>query len=206
MAESAVDRQEPASPRFLPAAVRRWLARVPHWCRVVMDRDIASFLGMLPLRSLDAVEISGRRQQGSGFRSWCSLSYPQFDLCKPVDVPATGDVVFCEQVLEHVADPLAAARTLRALTRPGGHLVVSTPFLIRIHREPADYWRFSADGLRQLLETAGLEVIRIRSWGNLRCLIANRFFWFPYIPFLCSLSQAEDLPLVVWAIARRPET
>ena len=189
------------------AGPRLWTSfdrRLPHWCRVVMNRDIAGFVRPLPRGELDAVEISGTAHAGWGFRSYVSLQYPAFDVCRPPERPPEADVVFCEQVLEHVSDPAAAAATLRALARPGGHVVVSVPFLIRIHREPADHWRFTPDGLRLLLERAGLEVERVRAWGNTPCLLATRLLWFPYVPLLCPLWNAPDVPLGVWAIARRP--
>jgi SAM-dependent methyltransferase len=46
-----------------------------------------------------------------------------------VTAPALGrfDLVLCTEVLEHVADPLAALRGLRLLLAPGGTLVLSTP-------------------------------------------------------------------------------
>ncbi len=83
----------------------------------------------------------------------------------------------CEQVIEHVVDPWAAAANLRGLCSPGGHVVVSTPFLIRVHELPEwglhDYWRFTPRGLQTLLERAGLEVESVHSWGNRRCLVGQ---------------------------------
>ncbi len=187
-----------------PQRWRSFLGRVPHWCRIVMDRDIAEFVRPLPRDRLDAVEISGTAHRRWGFRSYDSLQFPDFDLCRPPEHASRADVVFCEQVLEHVADPAAAAATLRTLVRPGGYVVVSVPFLLRIHREPTDHWRFTPDGLALLLSRAGLQVEKLRAWGNTPCLIANRLFWFPYVPLLCPLWNAPGVPLVVWAIARRP--
>jgi len=70
-------------------------------------------------------------------------------------------------VIEHVVDPVAAAANLRGLCAPGGHVIVSTPFLIRVHEEwgMQDYWRFTPRGLRTLLERAGFEVDSVDSWA-----------------------------------------
>lgn len=40
----------------------------------------------------------------------------------------TFDLVTCISVLEHIADPVAAVRGLHHLTKPGGHLVLTTPY------------------------------------------------------------------------------
>jgi SAM-dependent methyltransferase len=105
------------------------------WCRLEMNRRIDAHLETLDKSSLDAVEISGSGQRAAGWRSFEQLQFPEFDLC--CSTPGHQyDVVLCEQVLEHVVDSVAAARTLFDLTRPGGQLIVGTPFMLRVHGAP----------------------------------------------------------------------
>ena len=171
------------------------------WCRLVMNGEISKVVAALSPGECDAVEISGSLHSSRPWRSYERLSYPEFDICTSVP-ERTFDVVICEQVLEHVRDPWAAARTLRSLCRPGGHLIVSTPFLIKIHDEPADYWRFTVAGLRLLLEAADLEVLSVSSWGNRACVRANFSHWVGRRPWQ-SMRNEELFPVVVWAVARR---
>jgi hypothetical protein len=116
-------------------------------------------------------------------------------------------VVICEQVIEHVVDPVLAAENLRGLCSPGGHVIVSTPFLIRVHELPMygmrDYWRFTPRGLGMLLERAGLTVQTVGSWGNRRCVTGNTDRWPAYRRWH-SLRNEPDLPVQVWAFARNP--
>lgn len=78
------------------------------------------------------------------------------DLCDPGFFDATPelagsfDLVFCSALLEHVADPFAAARTIRGLIRPGGHLYFAGPWVQGYHAYPDDYWRISLSGVRVL--------------------------------------------------------
>ncbi len=181
------------------------LRRVPHWVRVVMNRDVERFLDMLPVEESRVLEVSGWAHEKRPWQNYRSTSFPDFDLCTRDQVLPCADVVICEQVLEHLPDPLQAARNLLASLEPGGHAVVSVPFMIRIHPEPSDYWRFSADGLRRLLESAGFEVLEAKTWGNRLAAMANLWFWFPYVPILCPLMNNPKTPLVVWAFARRPD-
>lgn len=74
----------------------------------------------------------------------------------PELMPGSVDLVICEQVLEHVVDPLTAVRTLARLRKRDGFVFVSTPFLIRLHDFPGDYWRFTPAGLGLLLRSQGL--------------------------------------------------
>jgi SAM-dependent methyltransferase len=174
-----------------------------HWVRIVMNREIRSYLDALPCAQLDAAEVSGGTHRGRSWRSYVSLRYPGFDLCDPGPIDRTYDVVFCEQVLEHVPDPWRAVRTLRDLCAPGGRVVVSTPFLIKIHPSPDDFWRFTPHGLAVLLEGAGFEVPEVRSWGNRPAVVRNLRDWAPHRPWR-TLREERDLPLVVWAFARAP--
>lgn len=169
------------------------------WLREAMNRDLARELDSAA-RNSDAVEVSGTLRGGLPWKSYTSLSYPDFDLCTS-EPPDTFDVVICEQVLEHVPDPARAASTLRALCRPDAVLFVSVPLLVRVHGSPGDYWRFTPDGLLVLLERAGFEVEWIRTWGNRRAVKGNLGHWRAFRPWH-SLRNDPACPLVVWAMAR----
>lgn len=177
------------------------------WQRAVLNRSVGAYLDRLGPSKLRAAEISGAAHAGRPWLSFTSLDYPQFDLCAPLDGHDTYDVVICEQVLEHVLDPVAAAANLRGLTVPGGHVLVSAPFLVRVHELPAygmpDLWRFTPRGLRVLLENAGLEVDAVNAWGNRECAVANFDRWPAYRRWQ-SLRNEADLPLQVWAFTRNP--
>lgn len=172
------------------------------WVRIVMNRAIAMELEELSPETLDAVEISGRNHADRPWKSYMTYDFPEFDLCKPPSQLPQFDIVLCEQVLEHVVDPWRAMRTLHDLARAGGHVVVTTPFLYRLHGSPEDFWRFTPDGLKVLVRSAGLEVLRVDTWGNKASVRANLRGARPY-RFWRSLRNDPPLPVVVWAFARR---
>jgi len=169
------------------------------WCRVVMDRETRQLVAGLNYPQLDALEISGGRWKLAGFRSYESRVHPEFDLCGEV-AAARFDIVIAAQVLEHVVDPDKALENCKRLLRPGGHLLVTTPFLIRYHPEPLDLWRWTEAGLRLLFERHGFQVISSGSWGNMQCLVMNLSHWAPYLHGHHSLENDPRFPLVVWAL------
>jgi SAM-dependent methyltransferase len=176
-----------------------------HWQRVAMNQAVDAYIGSLHPPELTAAEISGDTHAQKPWKSYTSLNYPGFDLCADLDSELEFDVVICEQVLEHVVDPCAAATNLRQLCAPGGRVIVSTPFLIKVHELPIyamhDYWRFTPRGLRTLLERAGLEIEAVGAWGNRACVVGNFSRWSAYRPWH-SLRNEPDIPLQVWAFAR----
>ena len=70
------------------------------------------------------------------------------------------------QVFEHVRQPHVAAATLAALLRPGGVVVWTAPFLERFHLSPTDFFRFTVEGGKALLEDAGLAVVAAARGGD----------------------------------------
>jgi SAM-dependent methyltransferase len=172
------------------------------WAREVMNRDIEAFVESLDPRRLNVVEVSGKIRSAYPWASYTRLEYPKFDLCDPAPTHnGRYDLVICEQVLEHVENPVTAVGNLKALCAPGGMVLVSTPFLIRIHPHPNDFWRFTPDGLKKLLDCQGLRVEWVRSWGNRAAVRGNFRVWAPYRPWQ-SLRNEPDVPVVVWALAR----
>jgi SAM-dependent methyltransferase len=177
------------------------------WQRVTLNDCVSRYIDSLDPSLKSAAEISGSAHESKPWRSYVSLDYPEFDLCAPLGGQGPFDVVICEQVIEHVIDPLAAAENLRGLCSPGGNVIVSTPFLVRIHALPMyglrDYWRFTPRGLAVLLERAGLSVESVQSWGNRSCVVGNFDRWPAFRPWH-SLRDEPDLPVQVWAFASNP--
>lgn len=74
---------------------------------------------------------------------------------------ASFDSALCNAVLEHVVDAEQGIAELARVVRKGGHVVVTVPFLQPYHANPGDYRRYTADGLAQLGQNAGLEVVEL---------------------------------------------
>ncbi|WP_270933418.1 methyltransferase domain-containing protein [Falsiroseomonas oryzae] len=176
-----------------------------HWIRVVMERRLEELGRQLPLKRMTAAEISGRAWKRRGFRSYETLAYPSFDICRDRG-EKRYDCIIAEQVWEHLIDPVAATANVFAMLNPGGTFIISTPFLIKLHAGPLDCSRWSPTGMRSMLVRAGFEDkgMIVESWGNRACLIANLDKWAIYDPEKHDLKNEPDVPLVVWAIARKP--
>lgn len=83
--------------------------------------------------------------------------------------PGSFDFVICTDVLEHVRRPWIATRQLSEVIKPGGFLLLTTPFNFHLHGNQSvrDYWRLSSEGLLQLLkEEAGFERVEITAVGH----------------------------------------
>lgn len=76
-----------------------------------------------------------------------------------VDLPDSSvDLVISTQVLEHVPDPQAYLAECRRVLRTGGRLLLTTHGVMFYHPHPADFWRWTAEGLERLVADARLTV------------------------------------------------
>jgi SAM-dependent methyltransferase len=75
----------------------------------------------------------------------------------------TFDAVFMLEVLEHVKNPRKAMSEVLRILKPGGVLVLSTPFIFEIHDAPCDFWRFTRFGISELLKDFELVQIEQRN-------------------------------------------
>jgi hypothetical protein len=76
------------------------------------------------------------------------------DLCALPFPDASFDGVVLTEVLEHCKDPMTATREVLRVLKPGGLLLVTSPFFWPWHGTPdyKDYWRFTHEGWALLLE------------------------------------------------------
>lgn len=108
------------------------------------------------------------------------LSYDddaRFDLGRDWnDTYGAFDFVLCNQVLEHVFDPLRAMRNLARITKPGGAVYVSIPTINKVHGLPDFYSAgYYPTWLEQAFAHASLEPKHISFWGSRKYL--SGFHW-----------------------------
>lgn len=97
---------------------------------------------------------------------------------------ASYDTVVSNQVLEHVKWPWIVASEMARVLKPGGTCIVTAPFMAPYHAHPHDYFRYTEEGMRSLLEQAGLEVELCSKYGGFFAVcgetVKQRFFS-PYV-------------------------
>jgi len=78
----------------------------------------------------------------------------------------TFDSILSTQVFEHVFNPDDFIRELNRVTKNGGMLLLSCPFVWDEHEQPYDYARYSSFGIRHILEQNGFEILELRKSIN----------------------------------------
>ena len=131
-----------------------------------------------------ALERARRNAPGADLR----LVEPDGSL--PLD-HASVDLVWCSEVLEHVADTAYLLLEVRRVLRPGGRLLVTVPFhgpvkaaLIALARFDAHFdplgqhLRFyTRSSLSATLQRSGFEAVRVRAWGGAPLLRTGLTAW-----------------------------
>ena len=140
-------------------------------------------------------------------------NWPEYNLLDLSFESGTFDFVVSDQVLEHIGgNPYRAfAETARVL-KPGGLFCHTTCFIMCIHGDPSDYWRFTPEALRELSTANGLDVIETDGWGNREAWsLMHMGFWTSDVPAdptnpinqIASYNEPR-YPIVVWVIGRKP--
>ena len=71
---------------------------------------------------------------------------------------ATFDHVVALEVFEHVFNLIEILAELRRVMKPGGSLLISSPFAWPEHEQPYDFARYTSFGIVHILEHAGFEI------------------------------------------------
>jgi SAM-dependent methyltransferase len=134
-------------------------------------------------------------------------NFPEVDIQNLVDYPDNSyDIVVIDNILEHVAFPKKAVSEIFRILKDDGLCICLTPFLVKIHGYPNDYWRFTASGLRIVFDNFG--DVKVWSWGNRFTITTTmRLGWLSVRNskrlFKAALRNEPDWPITYLTIARK---
>ncbi|WP_171974715.1 class I SAM-dependent methyltransferase [Leptolyngbya sp. 'hensonii'] len=85
------------------------------------------------------------------------------DIDRPLPTQLTRaqpfDLIFCTEVMEHVANWTMAFDNFAQLLPPGGRLLITCPFFYPLHEEPYDFWRPTVHALHYFGRQSGFKVL-----------------------------------------------
>jgi SAM-dependent methyltransferase len=76
------------------------------------------------------------------------------------------DTILCTQVLEHVFEHNKMMSEIYRVLKPGGHIILTVPFVWELHEEPFDFFRYTKHALKELFEHSGFEIDYIKPNGG----------------------------------------
>jgi 2-polyprenyl-3-methyl-5-hydroxy-6-metoxy-1,4-benzoquinol methylase len=97
--------------------------------------------------------------------------YPEIDLAVDLiqECPFkenSFDLIVLANVIEHIYDYRAIMARAAGLVKPGGRILVTVPFMLKLHQEPVDYHRYTRYALAQLAADLGLELEILEGYYN----------------------------------------
>jgi SAM-dependent methyltransferase len=152
------------------------------WSRVIMRRSYQQILAELQPHQLAVLEISGDHYAKQNFKRYRAVHHPEYDICTML-LPEEFDLIIAEQVFEHLPWPYRAGKNVYQMLKPGGHFLISTPFMVRIHNEPIDCTRWTETGLKYFLAECGFpsEKVKTSSMGE-SSMHQGELYWMGALP------------------------
>lgn len=101
-----------------------------------------------------------------------------------------ADAAFLFSVIYILEDPVKTLREIYRILKPSGNLFITSPFIFNEAKEPADYRRFTSEGLEKLLKESGFNNFFIKPVGErfsaaVYLISPFLFFWPVKFVFYC---------------------
>ncbi|MBE9046134.1 class I SAM-dependent methyltransferase [Pleurocapsales cyanobacterium LEGE 10410] len=139
----------------------------------------------------ESPEVNAREKAEGNFYTFDGINIPFADNC--------FDIVYSNQVFEHVRYPEALLKEIYRVLKPDGYFIGSVSYLEPYHSY--SFWNYTPYGFKEILSQAGLEVLEIRPSIDALTLIIRRALGAPKF-FSRWWKKESPLNLVISAIGK----
>jgi SAM-dependent methyltransferase len=113
---------------------------------------------------------------GRNYFSLDIVPYPEVDLIADLGVvnpfkENVFDAVVLMNVLEHVYESRNLIKSITRILAPGGMVVFTVPFLLKVHQAPFDYSRYTPYFVENMATEAGLQVESLQGYYDPQYLL-----------------------------------
>lgn len=152
------DRGQPILRYYAEQFLREFQQDIQGHCVEFMDNRYTSRFGGKRVQKIDILHLDGSNPYATLIG----------DLTQPNNFPSDAfDCILCTYVLHTIFRPDIAMQELYRMLKPGGVLLVIVPHVSMCDPQWHELWRFTDEGLQQLLATSfGDEHVTIRAYGN----------------------------------------
>ncbi len=124
---------------------------------------IKHILDSMPVNGVGLNIGSGKTKIDSRIKNMEISPGPDIDYVGDVEKIPTDkeefDIVISQEVLEHVKNPWKAMNEIQRVLKKNGLAYIQLPFTIGFHPCPKDYWRFSKEGIAELITSSNMEIV-----------------------------------------------
>ena len=75
-------------------------------------------------------------------------------------------MIICAELLEHVPEPQVVLSEMNRVLVNSGYVLITTPFIYRMHGDPSDYARYTSQYWSLILAKAGFDRAVIENQGS----------------------------------------
>lgn len=190
--------------------------KTAHITRLYMYKHLHNILAHENSQKKCCLSVSGSshlaRLMGLTDVAMTAAGFPQHDLRNLQFETASFDFLVSDQVIEHIpGNPFEPAKEATRVVKMGGYVVHTTCFINEVHGAPSDFWRFTPDCLRQIVEASGCNVIDCGGWGNREAWpymdLGFRMHPIPDNPsnpiYKLAMKNDKAVPIVTWVVGQR---
>lgn len=173
------------------------LAQIPAGSRILDagagEQKYKRFCSQLDYVSQDFAQYNGKGD-GKGMHTG-TWNQSKLDIISDITVipepDASFDAIMCIEVLEHLPEPINAINEFYRLLKPGGKLIITSPFCSLTHFAPYHFYSgFNRYFYEIHLKNHGFEIIELKENGNYFEYIAQEI---RRIPSLCNLYPKDRM-------------